>query len=575
MLFESQQISELERYINQQDLEDLWRWWAQHCESNGNYESAIACYKRAESAVDLVRVYCFSDDFASAADAVMQADPFDPGAAFHLARQYELRNDVKNAIHFFNRAGRHNHSVRLAIENEQDHDISNLAMMSNEKNVLTRAARYCEAKGMAEQAVTLFQKAGHVSKALDICFACNLFETLRQIADGLGDDSAASGREVDTSVLKKCSEFFIQNKQFDKAVSLLITGKKFDEALDMCLEKRVMITEEMAERITMSKYNSAGKAAAKLALSKVKSAKGGFGAIAGASDAAKAKEHNERRQALLEKLAKICKKQGNYHLATKKYTQAGDKVKAMKCLLKSGDTEKIIFFANVSRNRDIYVLAANYLQNMDWHNNPETMKAIIQFYTKARAFEQLSGFYDACSQVEIDEYRDYEKALGALQEANKFMMKSRSSGPEKQQKLDRLQHRISLVQTFVSARTLTKSDPMECVKMCHQLLETRHVDTAIRIGDVFALLVEHNYSQGNMDQAFNLIEQMRERKVILGPYLDKAMVTKIYAAVGITEESSGGRGNDVGSDGELDESIELDESLEESLDFDHSHDAKK
>jgi intraflagellar transport protein 140 len=34
----------------------------------------------------------------------------------------------------------------------------------------------------------------------------------------------------------------------------------------------------------------------------------------------------------------------------------------MKSLLRSGDTEKIIFFAGVSRNRDIYILAANYLQ---------------------------------------------------------------------------------------------------------------------------------------------------------------------------------------------------------------------
>jgi hypothetical protein len=34
----------------------------------------------------------------------------------------------------------------------------------------------------------------------------------------------------------------------------------------------------------------------------------------------------------------------------------------MKSLLRSGDTEKIIFFAGVSRQRDIYILAANYLQ---------------------------------------------------------------------------------------------------------------------------------------------------------------------------------------------------------------------
>ena len=75
----------------------------------------------------------------------------------------------------------------------------------------------------------------------------------------------------------------------------------------------------------------------------------------------------------------------------------------MKCLLKSGDTQKIIFFASVSRNKEIYILAANYLQTLDFHSNPEVMKSIIQFYGKARSYDQLSSFYDACAQVEIDE----------------------------------------------------------------------------------------------------------------------------------------------------------------------------
>ena len=68
-------------------------------------------------------------------------------------------------------------------------------------------------------------------------------------------------------------------------------------------------------------------------------------------------------------------------------------------LLKSGDTEKIVFFAGVSRQKDIYVMAANYLQSLDWRNNPEVMKNIISFYTKGRAMESLAGFYDACAQV--------------------------------------------------------------------------------------------------------------------------------------------------------------------------------
>ena len=120
------------------------------------------------------------------------------------------------------------------------------------------------------------------------------------------------------------------------------------------------------------------------------------------------------RNALLCRVAKLCKKQGSYHLATKKYTQAGEKLKAMKSLLRSGDTEKIIFFAGVSRHRDIYILAANYLQNLDWHNDAEIMKNIISFYTKARAYEQLSNFYESCAALEIDEYRNYEKVCQFL-----------------------------------------------------------------------------------------------------------------------------------------------------------------
>jgi intraflagellar transport protein 140 len=71
----------------------------------------------------------------------------------------------------------------------------------------------------------------------------------------------------------------------------------------------------------------------------------------------------------------------------------------MKALLKSGDTEKIVFFANVSRQKEIYIMAGHYLQTLDWQRDPDIMKNIITFYTKGRALEPLAGFYDACAQV--------------------------------------------------------------------------------------------------------------------------------------------------------------------------------
>ena len=76
-------------------------------------------------------------------------------------------------------------------------------------------------------------------------------------------------------------------------------------------------------------------------------------------------------------------------------------MQGMKALLKSGDMEKIVFFATVSRKKEVYVMAANYLQSLNWQRDADIMKNIITFYTKGRALESLAGFYDACAQVHV------------------------------------------------------------------------------------------------------------------------------------------------------------------------------
>jgi hypothetical protein len=195
-------------------------------------------------------------------------------------------------------------------------------------------------------------------------------------------------------------------------------------------------------------------------------------------------------------------------------------------------------------------------------------------------------------QVEIDEYRDYEKALSALREALKYMVKARAQN--KEERCKQLQQKIYLVDRFVEARKVVKSDPNEMVKISHQLLEQPDVEQvrppppppsletppryaltltlththahtrtqartrtythrplwrmwaddggwrcwcwcflyvvckqAVRVGDVFALLVEFYHSQGNMQQAYVLIEKMQERKIIINPYLDTELVTTL------------------------------------------------
>lgn len=67
---------------------------------------------------------------------------------------------------------------------------------------------------------------------------------------------------------------------------------QYSEAIDVCLTYSVQITEELAEKLTPEK-----------------------GQIS-----------EDVRLNVLEKLAETLLTQGNYHLATKKFTQAGDKV---------------------------------------------------------------------------------------------------------------------------------------------------------------------------------------------------------------------------------------------------------
>lgn len=63
--------------------------------------------------------------------------------------------------------------------------------------------------------------------------------------------------------------------------------------MDLCLSHNVIITEELAEKMTLSKDTN----------------------------------NTELRNKILERIAECCMQQGSYHLATKKFTQAGNKVK--------------------------------------------------------------------------------------------------------------------------------------------------------------------------------------------------------------------------------------------------------
>ncbi|KAG7507575.1 intraflagellar transport protein 140-like [Solea senegalensis] len=490
-------VSSLEVYVNKMKDKSIYKWWAQYLESQSDMDSALHYYECAQDYLSLVRVHCYMGNIQKASEIANNTG--DRAASYHLARNYEGHDDIKQAVHFYTRAQAYNNAIRLCKENGLDDQLMNLALLSNPEDMMEAACYYEEKGTHMDRAVALYHKAGYVSKALELAFTTQQFAALQSIAEDLNE-------KADPALLERCSDFFVTHSKYEKAVELLVTAKKYPQALELCVAQNLTITEELAERMTVTDSKDLSE---------------------------------DARKDLLERIADCCMRQGNYHLATKKYTQAGNKPKAMRSLLKSGDTEKIIFFANVCRQKELFIMAANYLQSLDWRKDPEILKTIISFYTKGRAPDLLAGFYEACAQVEIDDYQNYEKALDALTEAAKCLSKSKdSSHGQHEVRLADLQHKVVLIKKFVHARRLYAENPGEAVQICEALLDEPELDPAVRIGDAFGFLVEHHCQQGNFQLAYKKLEELQKLlpSQNVRYYISQASLAALQKSLGVSLE---------------------------------------
>jgi len=492
MLFD--ELDMLESYVMKSKDRKFRKWWAQYMESTGDMDSALKYYKQASDPLSLVRVYSYCGQLDKASEVANETG--DRAACFHLARQYEQNDEIKQAIHFFTRAMAYGNAIRICKEHGFEDQLMNLALLSSPNDMIEAARHYEEADDTVDKAVMLYHKAGHFSKAIELAFEHEQFGALELISNDLDENT-------DPLLLSRCASFFVEHGQHDRAVSLLVVAKKYTEAIKTCSENNVRLDESLVEKLTVPKGEMNGKL----------------------------------RDELLVQLGDCCMKQGEYHLACKKYTQASNRDRAMRALLKSGDTEKIVFFAGVSRHRTIYVMAANYLQSLDWRTDPDVMRNIINFYTKGKAFDSLANFYTACAQVEIDEYQNYEKAVGALTEAFKCLTKAKMTDKTKQEnKITELKSKIALIKTFITTRRLFDNDAPEGVKQCMGLLQEHDLNTSVRYGDVYALLIEYFASQQNYERAYQCVEELKQRvpHINMTFFVDIATLQHVYAAVGQT-----------------------------------------
>ncbi|XP_058796246.1 intraflagellar transport protein 140 homolog isoform X2 [Phymastichus coffea] len=273
---------ELQNYLNNSDDLEIKNWHAQYTESTNDMETALKLYEQAKDTLSMTRLLCFFNRESDACDMVTRTKH--AASAYHLAAHYESRNNISQAVHFYTMAKAYTNAIRVCKENDMLEELWPLAMMAPRVTQID-VAKYYEDIDQADKAILLYHKAGLLKKSLDLAFKKQQYNALQLIIMDVNADS-------DPELIEKCAEYFVQNAQIEKAIDLLASSKKYNEALTLIHDYDIVLTEEQAEKMTLEKPE-------------------------------KDLEKESARIAILEKIGDIALNQGNYHLATKKFTQAG------------------------------------------------------------------------------------------------------------------------------------------------------------------------------------------------------------------------------------------------------------
>ncbi|ORC92553.1 intraflagellar transport 140 [Trypanosoma theileri] len=508
---------------------ELLLWWAQHCERRRHNAEALKFYTLAEDSFNVVRLLCSEDppridealDIVNktadkmrlqAGTGIIGTTDMEPlGAAFFIGLYYERTKEVSAALQYYKMAGAWRAASRVAKAHQRYGELLNLSLASDDKQLMLDSATFLEHNNAYDKSVELYHRIGDIQKAIDVCIKGGLYEAMHRISTTLDAQS-------DPELFLQMATHFVESGHYNKAAEMFVFAKAFPRALELCVERNVPLTDEMAEAIT-SEANCRDLTA-------------------------------DQRTALLRQIAGIAKDQGNWNLACKKYTQLGERVKAMKMLMRGGDVNKVIFFANHSRNAEIFTLAGNFLQSQNWNTDPNIHKHIVLFYTKAKAFTHLISFTDAYAQMQIDENRNYYEAWRAIDDCLHVLDRNRDGlhvDPNLAAREEALRTRRELVGLVVKAVKLLadtatdSSQAKELIAVCSDLIKRsrpNHQDhdtlaAAIRIGDVFALLVRYYYENAqSAKDALRVVESMVKHSVEPQFFVERDLLEAVCAANG-------------------------------------------
>lgn len=488
MLIAKGKIDLLEKYMSVgEDINSL-HWWAAYLETNGQIEKANTYYEKAKDWANVVRIHLAMGRIDEAKK--ITDDTKDQGACFLMGKYYESIGDIQKAIYYYALSGRINQAFRLAKDHNMDAEIYNLGLKAN-AHTQNLIAEYFEKKGDYEKAINLYILARNIKAAMNLCLQTNNYEKLNEIAEMIE-------LQNDPDALRKLAEYFVEQKQYEKALNIYIKLKDWDKCLFLCENYKITISTSTANTM-LNELNEMND--------------------------------SDKKEKLTLRLAKQLKQQGEFEIAHNIYVKYGDLKRAMKCLILLGNKDKVINFANTCRQNDLYILAANFLQSLDW--TEDTVKNIVTFLSKAKAWTNLSSFYEMFASVEISEYRNYNKALELYDEALKIIVnKLTAEDKYKQNKEEELMNKIKITKIYANALSMSTTSPQESLRLCNEMLNLAGVDHVVKEVDIYTLMLEIYLRNKDYDAAYSVLEVLRTMNLKIVKYVEPATIELILKSVG-------------------------------------------
>ena len=484
-------------------------WLARFFEAHNQVDMSLDFYQRAGALTDYVRLLCINSRWEEADKYVQKSTKRSVICSYarilckrieYLEGNGENTDKLKHqVIELFRKARQFGQALLFALDNQMIDDIFSLSF-SAPPTVVCKAAQWFEEQKELKNAILLYNRAGRTNKALSLCFKNRQYDALDEISDGLNS-------KTDPNILIICGKYFTESERWSKAATCYALAKQFEIVIQLCNNHNIKLSPNVIQDISEDTTN------------------------------------NQYDTEIIKKFAALCEQQHDFITASKLYLKLKDHISSIKVLIRAGETNKVVKFAKLFRKRETYILAANYLQTLNPHQQPALFGIIVEFYTKANAPDKLARFYESSSQIEIDEYQEYEKGLEYAKKSYEILDKIENL-KNKDVIMSSMKLKIKLIILFLQAKELVSTEPKKALAICVELLRTKEIETCLKSDDIYIVMVHCYTSQGNYKNAYKILDDLKNSGTDLTMFMDIQEIEDIYKKAGQTYDGPRGDEDD-------------------------------